>query len=145
MAAPEYLIEVNDYEVDLSEGSSDYDKIAGLRVVEWEPAKFRSGGAWIYHGVAGVGRLKGSADAPVQGVVLEQLGLEPGAELTFDPNGWDHEHCTVCAQEIVESDDPILGSGYRTAAGEWICGECHRLFISPDAVFESRFPADPEI
>jgi len=51
-----------------------------------------------------------------------------GGELI--PGGWDHEHCSICWERI--------GCGGQAAGlvsgandWDWVCGECHRLFVVP--------------
>jgi hypothetical protein len=74
----------------------------------------------------------------------DALVLKDGSRATiytgqeYDPekmilrrNFWDHDHCQVCNWLFIgsEGEDHVLGytNGYN-----WLCDECHRLFIQED-------------
>jgi hypothetical protein len=137
MDTSESIIEVNEYEIDLTEGSQDYQKIAGLRARAWEKQVFRPQGAWLYSTPNGTGRSKGSPDQPLDPEFLVSVEAN---EAQYVEGGWDSEHCAVCGQRIAE-DDPLFNEGF-TDGKDWICDDCERLFVNGEAVFASRMPAE---
>ncbi len=49
----------------------------------------------------------------------------------FDPqyielveDGWTHDHCGICYQNLYETDEPEHGEGY-TNGYDWICSRCY--------------------
>ncbi|HJT70073.1 MAG TPA: Clp protease N-terminal domain-containing protein [Terriglobales bacterium] len=45
--------------------------------------------------------------------------------------GWKKDRCAICWWELFESDDAAHGTGF-TNGRDWLCQECHRLFIIGD-------------
>jgi hypothetical protein len=59
----------------------------------------------------------------------DALVQSPTNEIEVMPEGWDHEHCTLCWQKIsLRSGD--CQSGY-TDGKSWLCTECYEKFIIP--------------
>ena len=46
--------------------------------------------------------------------------------------GWDHDHCSICWWKLDGGDDAERRIGYRSGDGEWLCAECHGLFVGTD-------------
>lgn len=143
LGAQDELVDINGYEVDLSQDSPDYDKIAELRHLDWVKAKWHAAGAWLFTGPNGSGRVKGTSDRPLQDDAIAELGLGAGTEMQFDPRGWTVDHCAVCVLDITETDDVLQGEAWNHG-DLWVCDECYRLLVAPDAVFSTRFPEDGE-
>jgi hypothetical protein len=139
----EHLIEVNDYEVDLRENSADYAKLRDLRNLTWTKRKWAPSGAWIYEGEHGAGRARGNAERPPDEQALLNLGINPGTELQYDEQGWDADACTICGVALEESEDPVNGEAWLNG-DTWVCDECYRLFVDPEAVFAGKFPPREE-
>jgi len=135
MDTSDTIIEVNEYEIDLTEGSADYGKISELRTRSWERRRFQPEGAWLYSTPNGTGRSKGSADQPLD---PEFLATAEATDAQFVEGGWDAEHCALCGQRIAE-DDPMFNGGF-TDGRDWVCDECERLFINRESVFAARMP-----
>lgn len=47
------------------------------------------------------------------------------------PNGWDHEHCSICWERIGCEGQ---ATGFVNEADDWVCGECFGLFVSPKSL-----------
>jgi hypothetical protein len=61
----------------------------------------------------------------------------------FDPkyfdlveDGWTHDHCEICVATISNKEGYGDTDGYVNDNGDWICKECHNLFIKPEDVQE---------
>jgi hypothetical protein len=52
--------------------------------------------------------------------------IPEGAKL--EPNAWDHEHCALCSNKIMEQGGDFE-EGY-TDGKEWLCPECYSQYIA---------------
>jgi hypothetical protein len=73
-------------------------------------------------------------------VVYERNGKRFSFDLTLAQDqsnyvlvkaGWKRDRCAICWWELFETDDAAHGTGF-TNGRDWLCQECHRLFILGD-------------
>lgn len=69
-------------------------------------------------------RYQNGLDKGLQGVTLTLKQFEVKKE------NWDHEHCSLCWQKIMDSDSPeVERFGYTDEEEfEWICPDCFETF-----------------
>jgi len=47
--------------------------------------------------------------------------------------GWDHDHCEICTHKIWDRGEEEDRFGYTTDGREWVCTQCYRRFLAPNA------------
>ncbi len=50
---------------------------------------------------------------------------------------WDHDHCRTCNWLLIDSQGEEHAVGY-TNGYDWLCEECHRLFVTEDQLERNR-------
>ena len=64
----------------------------------------------------------------VDGTISFDLGLaEDSQNFTLMRGGWKKDRCAVCRWPLLESSDPVHGTGY-TNGRDWLCTECYEKF-----------------
>ena len=50
-------------------------------------------------------------------------------KIEFLSEGWTHDHCEICYQELYYSEEPKFGYAF-TNGQEWICSECYLKYMN---------------
>ena len=89
--------------------------------VPWRLAEFKPRDAWkVPFGV-------GHTLAPYE-TYSDPVTRPERCELV--PSGWDHEHCELCWEKIMEEPHG-QPEGYTDGTHRWICIACFERFVAP--------------
>lgn len=58
-------------------------------------------------------------------------------KMTIRKNFWDHDHCLACNWLLADSQGEAHAIGYSDGYN-WLCEECHRLFILEDQLERNK-------
>ena len=94
------------------------DQIASVRSIKWEKTSWTPGDALV--------DKTGGSSREYTG------GYYDPEHFRVDKGGWDHDHCSICWWELCDYEDAEHSMGYKSKDGQWLCEECHGLFISTD-------------
>jgi hypothetical protein len=68
-------------------------------------------------------------------IILGKSGQLPSFKVDGEPRlvtgGWDHEHCSICWEEI---SPEAQACGYMSKNADWVCVKCYTNFVQPKEV-----------
>jgi hypothetical protein len=68
-------------------------------------------------------------DAVKQGNEYSKASSSSTGEIIKD--GWEHEHCSICWEEIAQHAENF---GYVNQRNDWVCEKCYSEYVGPNTI-----------